>query len=195
MRCVGVLVGVLLVLALLTMSRSSPIEILSTSDSESEDKWPRNTSPEPVLLNLSEDSLGTSPVKVVKSPYYRWVSFWCVNYTANLGGKTLIFIRYRYCETLCWCWVWEYCHLGCLCLINLVCAYALNAFCTCLLFYCKEIASPGNQRCTLAFRLHGTLSSIFVILKFKRAHLKFSVYGRKQTDRQTYTRTCARQSR
>ena len=53
------------------------------------------------------------------------------------------------------------------------------------------ISTPGNRRCTLAFRLHGTPSSIFVrgpifvILKFKRAHLKFSVYGRKQTDRQT----------
>ena len=58
-------------LVLLTMSRSSPIEILSTSDSESEDKRLQNTSPEPVLLNLSEDSRGTSPVKVVKSPYYR----------------------------------------------------------------------------------------------------------------------------
>ena len=31
------------------------------------------------------------------------------------------------------------------------------------------ISTPGNQRCTLAFRLH-TLSSIFVILKFKCAH-------------------------
>ena len=30
-----------------------------------------------------------------------------------------------------------------------------------------------------------TLSSIFVILKFKHTRLKFSVYGRKQTDRQT----------
>ena len=46
----------------------------------------------------------------------------------------------------------------------------------------------GNRRCTLAFTLH-TPSSIFVILKFKRAHLKFSVYGRKQTDRQTDRQT------
>ena len=61
---------------------------------------------------------------------------------SQFGGKTLIFIRYRYCETLCWCWVWEFCHLGCLCLINLVCTCAVNAFRTCLLFNCKEIASP-----------------------------------------------------
>ena len=46
------------------------------------------------------------------------------------------------------------------------------------------ISTPGNRCCTLAFRLH-TPTSIFVILKFKRAHLKFLVYGRKQTDRQT----------
>jgi len=56
------------------------------------------------------------------------------------------------------------------------------------------ISTPGNQRCTLAFRLHGTPSSIFirgpifVILKFKRTHLKFSVYGHKQTDRHTHAR-------
>ena len=39
---------------------------------------------------------------------------------------------------------------------------------------------------------HLTPSSIFVILKFKRAHLKFSVYGRKQTDRQTDIHTHTR---
>ena len=36
-----------------------------------------------------------------------------------------------------------------------------------------------------------TPSSIFVILKFKRGHLKFSVYGRKQTDKHTYIHTHA----
>ena len=46
---------------------------------------------------------------------------------------------------------------------------------------------PGNWRCTLAFRLH-TPSSIFIILKFKCAHLKFTVYGRKQGSKQAYTR-------
>ena len=50
------------------------------------------------------------------------------------------------------------------------------------------ISTPGNRCCTLAFRLH-TPSSIFVILNFKCAHLKFLVYGRKQTDRQTYIHT------
>ena len=49
------------------------------------------------------------------------------------------------------------------------------------------IWTPGNRRCSLAFMLH-TVSSIFVILKFKRAYLKFSVYGRKQTDIHTHTR-------
>ena len=49
------------------------------------------------------------------------------------------------------------------------------------------ISTPGNRHCTLAFRLH-TASSIFVILKFKRTHLKFSVYGRKQTYRHTPAR-------
>ena len=34
-----------------------------------------------------------------------------------------------------------------------------------------------------------TPSLIFVILKFKRAHLKFSVYGRKQTYIHTYIHT------
>ena len=54
------------------------------------------------------------------------------------------------------------------------------------------ISTPGNQRCTLAFRLHSTPSSIFVrdpifvILKFKCAHLKFLVYGRKQTNIHTH---------
>ena len=42
---------------------------------------------------------------------------------------------------------------------------------------------------SLAFRLHPP-SSIIVILKFIRAHLKFTVYGRKQA----YTHTCAMQS-
>ena len=37
-----------------------------------------------------------------------------------------------------------------------------------------------------------TPSSIFVILKFKHAHLKFSVYGRKQTNRQTDIHTHVR---
>ena len=52
------------------------------------------------------------------------------------------------------------------------------------------ISTPSNRRCTLAFRLHRrhTSSSIFVILKFQRAHLKFSVYGRKQTDIHTHAR-------
>ena len=53
------------------------------------------------------------------------------------------------------------------------------------------ISTPGNRCCTLAFRLH-TPSSIFVILKFKHAHLKFSVYGRKQTDMHTYIHTHVR---
>ena len=53
------------------------------------------------------------------------------------------------------------------------------------------ISTPSNRCCTLAFRLHRhhTSSSIFVILKFQRIHLKFSVYGRKQTDRHTYIHT------
>ena len=49
----------------------------------------------------------------------------------------------------------------------------------------------GNRHCTLAFSLH-TPSSIFIILKFKRAHLKFSVYGRKQTDIHTCIHTHTR---
>ena len=47
------------------------------------------------------------------------------------------------------------------------------------------ISSPGNHQCTLAFGFH-TPSSIFVILKFKRAQLKLTVYGRKQANIHTH---------
>ena len=52
-------------------------------------------------------------------------------------------------------------------------------------FNFSHLNSRYNRRCTLAFRLH-TPSSMFVILKFKRAHLKFTVYGRKQTSIHTH---------
>ena len=45
-------------------------------------------------------------------------------------------------------------------------------------------STPGNRRCTLAIALQDhppattCMSSIFVILKFKRAYLKFPVSGR-----------------
>ena len=45
-------------------------------------------------------------------------------------------------------------------------------------------STPGNRRCILAIALHDhppatkCISSIFIILKFKRAYLKFPVSGR-----------------
>ena len=64
-------------------------------------------------------------------------------------------------------------------------------------------STPGNRRCTLGIALHDHppnlfkyMSSIFVILQFKRAYLKFPVSGRsKQASIDRYTHACAMKSR
>ena len=50
------------------------------------------------------------------------------------------------------------------------------------------ISTPGNRRCTLAMHkldLHN--------IKFKHTHLKFTVYGHKQANKQAKIHTCAMQ--
>ena len=59
------------------------------------------------------------------------------------------------------------------------------------------ISAPGHQRCNLhdsgsspspTRLLSACMSSVFVILKFNHAHLKFTVYGHKQANIHTHVR-------
>ena len=54
------------------------------------------------------------------------------------------------------------------------------------------VSTPGNRRCTLAIASPtGDSECMSPILNFKRAHLKFTVYGRKQATKQASTHTHA----
>ena len=62
------------------------------------------------------------------------------------------------------------------------------------------VSAPGHQRCSLhdsgnslssTRLLSGCMSSVFVILKFNRAHLKCTVYGHKQARKQANIHTRA----
>ena len=47
------------------------------------------------------------------------------------------------------------------------------------------VSTPSNRRYILVLRFHPPApSSIFIMLKFKHAHLKLMVYGRKQSNKQ-----------
>ena len=49
------------------------------------------------------------------------------------------------------------------------------------------VSTPGNRCKHSSNSLQAYMSSIFVILKFKHAHLKFTVYGRKQVNKHIHT--------
>ena len=59
------------------------------------------------------------------------------------------------------------------------------------------VSTPGNQHCTLPIVLPGLHELDLRNIKFKRAHLKITVYGHKQASKQAikqaYTHTCTMQ--
>ena len=51
------------------------------------------------------------------------------------------------------------------------------------------VSALGHRRCTLGHRPAECMSSIFVILKFTRTHLKFTVYSHNQASKQANMHT------